>query len=71
MAPLKYLHPGGFQVIESVKNREVDRYIYGMYTSELLPEVPIHSHSFKAFSILSSPIAKIVIQPVFSGYMQE
>jgi hypothetical protein len=33
MAPLKFLHPGGFQVIESVKNREVDRYIYGMYSS--------------------------------------
>lgn len=29
VAPLRRHHPAGFQVIETVKNKEVDRYIYG------------------------------------------
>jgi len=33
-APLKYDHPGGYEVIASVKNKSVDRYLYGMYASE-------------------------------------
>ena len=31
--PLKMFHPAGYQVVESVKNREVDRYIYGSAAS--------------------------------------
>ena len=32
--PLRIDHPAGFQIVESVKNKEVDRYIYGMFASE-------------------------------------
>lgn len=30
-------HPGGYRVIELVRGREVDRFIYGMYSVELFP----------------------------------
>jgi hypothetical protein len=49
LAPLLRVHPGGFEVIESVKNKEIDRYIYGMYSSEALPIIPKHSHSAKFY----------------------
>ena len=31
--PLRRFHPGGYQIIDSVKNKEIDRYVYGMYSS--------------------------------------
>ena len=34
--PLRRHHPAGFQIIEAVKNREVDRYIYGSCSAEEL-----------------------------------
>jgi hypothetical protein len=33
--------------------------------------VPTHSHSFRAFSLLGSPVAKITISPIFSGFIKE
>ena len=27
--PLRYNHPAGYQIVEVLKNKEVDRYIYG------------------------------------------
>jgi hypothetical protein len=36
-APLKTNHPAGYQIINAVKNREVDRYIYGSCAAEELP----------------------------------
>lgn len=30
---LRRFHPGGYQIINSVKNKEIDRYVYGMYSS--------------------------------------
>ena len=34
---LKTLHPGGTKVIEIIMNREVDRFLYGMYPAEIFP----------------------------------
>jgi hypothetical protein len=51
-----------------VRNKEVDRYIYGMFASEELPEVPLYSHSYKSFTLVGDPIAKIVIPSTFSGF---
>lgn len=45
-------HPGGQKVISSILGREVDRFLYGMYSSELVPEVPQHSHSTGALVLL-------------------
>ena len=33
LAPLKHNHPAGNEVINWIKNQEVDRYIYGAYTA--------------------------------------
>lgn len=45
-------HPGGNKVIQTIIGREVDRFLYGMYSSELLPSVLPHSHSLQALSLL-------------------
>jgi len=33
LANMRYDHPGGILIILGVRGREVDRYLYGMYTS--------------------------------------
>lgn len=49
------------QVIRSVVNRDVDRYLYGMYSSEKHPELGAHSHSFRSLKLLEGPVAKLGI----------
>ena len=61
IAALGSFHPIGMQVIRSVVNRDVDRYLYGMYSSEKLPEIPVHSHSFRSLKLLNPPVAKLGI----------
>lgn len=39
-----------------------------MYASESLPNVPIHSHSYKSFTLLEDPVAKINIPSVYNGF---
>jgi hypothetical protein len=53
------IHPGGNRVIETVIGREVDRFLYGMYSSELLPELPPHSHSAHCLKLTGQPLAKL------------
>lgn len=36
VAPLRLHHPAGFQIIEAVKYKEVDRYIYGSCSADEL-----------------------------------
>lgn len=67
MAPLKLTHPAGYQIIESVKNREIDRFIYGMFRTEKHPFLPASSHSYKSFELLGKPVAKIDIPSPFEG----
>jgi hypothetical protein len=61
MSPLKLVHPAGYQILYIVRNREIDRFIYGMFRAELLPRLPANSHSFKSFDLLGQPVAKIEI----------
>jgi hypothetical protein len=65
---LRYYHPGGYQIIEAVKNREVDRFIYGMYAPEQFPDTPIYSHSYKCMTLVGDPIAKINIPLIWGGF---
>jgi hypothetical protein len=39
-----------------------------MYSSEALPEISKHSHSFKFYSLLGKPVAKISIPAPFSDF---
>lgn len=55
------MHPIGVDVIQSVANRDIDRYLYGMYSSEKHPEISPHSHSFRSLKLLDEPVAKIDI----------
>ena len=64
-------HPGGFKVIELVKGREVDRFIYGMYSVELYPELAPISHSADSMQKIGLPIAKLVCPPTYSGINEE
>jgi hypothetical protein len=66
--PIKKWHPAGYQIIESVKNKEIDRYVYGMYASEDLPEINLHSHTFRSLELLGNPIARLNIAPIFAGF---
>ena len=71
LAALGSWHPVGLQVIRSVVNRDVDRYLYGMYSSEKLPEIPEHSHSFRSLKLLNPPVAKLGITSVCSNTITE
>ena len=61
------MHPGGYKVIELCKGREVDRFIYGMYSVELYPELAPFSHSVNSIKLAGFPIAKIVTPPTYEG----
>ena len=52
ISPLETLHPAGYQIVEVVKGREIDRFIYGMYAAEPLPEVPVFSHPDNSFKLV-------------------
>ena len=56
---LKSNHPGGSKVINAISNKEVDRFLYGAYTADELPETPRRAHSYKSISLLGKPIAQL------------
>jgi hypothetical protein len=68
LQPLSHLHPVGYQVLKTVRGRSVDRFLYGMYTSEKTPSLPIHSHSLKSLALLQPPVAKLVIPEVYDHF---
>lgn len=39
-----------------------------MFSSEELPEVPTHSHSFRFYTLLGAPLAKLAIPSTFGGF---
>lgn len=51
--------------------REVDRFLYGMYSAELYPELAPYSHSASCLQLVGNPIAKIVTPPTFRGFEAE
>lgn len=64
-------HPGGYKVIELCQGREVDRFIYGMYSVELYPELAAYSHSANSIEIAGYPVAKLVCPPTYEGIDSE
>jgi hypothetical protein len=65
---LASIHPGGSRVIETVIGREVDRFLFGMYSSELLPSLGPHSHSANCLRLAGRPFAQLVVAPTFDGF---
>ena len=67
ITPLEKFHPQGYRIIDSIKDRDFDRYMYGMFATERAPFVKPHAHSFRSFDMLEPPIAKISIEPLYQG----
>ena len=68
---LQMFHPAGYRIIEGVKYRDFDRYLYGMYRSERENSVPVHVHSYKALTLVGDPIAKLNIPQIYKGLENE
>jgi len=54
--------------VELIMNREVDRFLYGMYSAETFPELKAYSHSSSSLKLAGKPIAKLNIANPYSGY---
>ena len=54
ITPMEHSHPQGYRIIDSIRNRDFDRYVYGMYATERAPFIQPHAHSFKALDLLDS-----------------
>jgi hypothetical protein len=51
--------------------REVDRFLFGMYSSELFPELQSYSHSAVCLQLIGNPIARLTVPYPFSGFTSE
>lgn len=49
-------HPGGYELINSVRGREVDRFIYGSEAVESVEKMRVHSHSAASIAMAGPPI---------------
>jgi hypothetical protein len=52
-------HPGGFEVINRARGRELDRYIYGSEALEGVGAMQPHSHSAASIDLAGPPIATL------------
>lgn len=68
ITPLNNGHPAGFKIVEGVANKSVDKYLYGMYSSEDYLNVTRYSHSAASMKLMDKPLAKISIQSPFEGF---
>lgn len=59
-------HPGGQTLIDKVINREVDRYLYGMYPIEDFIDSPQHTHSSASIKALGAPIGRVPNNKLYS-----
>lgn len=62
--PSDHFHPGGRKIIELVKGREVDRFVYGMFSPELLPGLERFEHPKKTLFVLDSPLYVLPSNPL-------
>lgn len=58
-------HPGGWNIIEAVRAREVDRFLYGVDPIEKY-DVPKISHSFNSINLAGPPLAVLAIPQTYS-----
>jgi hypothetical protein len=59
-------HPGGQVIIDRVKGREVDRYLYGMYPLEDYINSERHTHSTNILQTIGRPIGILPKNPMYS-----
>jgi hypothetical protein len=58
------VHPGGWAIIENIRTREVDRFIYGVDPIELY-NVPRISHSINSINLAGRPLAALKIPQTY------
>ena len=58
-------HPGGQLLIDKVRYREVDRYLYGMYPIEDYRGSPQHTHSSNSINVLAKKIGRLPTNQVY------
>lgn len=49
-------HPGGYEFINNIRGREVDRYLYGSESLESVDSQKTHSHSSNSIKLAGDPI---------------
>ena len=64
-------HPGGYQIIASIRTREIDRFIYGGESLETASNVPRFSHTRWAMDLAGKPIAKFDRINPYSGMEEQ
>jgi cytochrome b involved in lipid metabolism len=64
---LQSKHPGGQKVIDLMKKREVNRFLYGYYRPENDHKTTTHVHTKESLSLCGEPIAKIGRVPPMRG----
>ena len=67
ISKLQRFHPCGYKIIENIKYRDFDRYLYGMYRTERDPIVPTNKHSLNVLDLLGEPVAKLNIPSIFKN----
>jgi hypothetical protein len=64
ISPILGAHPGGWNIIEAVRTREVDRFLYGVDPIEKY-DVPRISHSLNSINLAGSPLAVLAIPQTY------
>ena len=62
-----WVHPGGNRLIKLVRGREIDRFIYGMYTEETTTNLNPVEHSKNSMMAPGNPLFRISQTPVYKG----
>lgn len=60
-------HPAGFELLQGAKNGEVEKYLFGVYSSNKLLSIKNHPHTSNAPNLLQNPIAKLDIPSCYQG----
>lgn len=71
LSSLRTWHPAGFQILESVKNGDVEKYLYGVYAAEKIAGINKHTHSNHSINLFEEPVAKLQIASSFVGLAAE
>ena len=58
-------HPAGYKIVEGIKYRDFDRYLYGMYRTEREKSIPVPVHGYKTLTLVGDPIAKLNIPQLY------
>lgn len=64
LIPSPDFHPGGRKVIEEIRGREVDRFIYGSMFTEGNPKMKPFNHPKQSMQIVGPPIAALPPNPI-------